>query len=373
MLNCKKTYQEKIMAGPNRHPVLTVIFSVILVLLLIAGGYVAYVFIDYHRIDDKIVLDVEKNYIYSDEIKPAAKAGETYSIVTWNMGFGAYSDDYSFFMDGGKYSRAFSKDAAISNIKAMTDKLSELDPDFMFIQEVDTNSTRSYHVDQRAQIMGEFPQYVSVFAKNYDSAYLFYPFLSPHGKSVSGILTESKYNITNALRRQLPIETGVTKLVDLDRCYSVSRVPVEGGKTLCLYNFHLSAYTTDGTIATEQLKMIVDDMKKEFDAGNYVIAGGDFNKDILGNSEEIFGVPSGNATWAQPIPEGVIPEWLTVVACSNAPSCRNADRPYDETDFVVTVDGFLVSSNVEVEFAEVKDLRFKNSDHNPVEMHFKLK
>ena len=28
-------------------------------------------------------------------------------------------------------------------------------------------------------------------------------------------------------------------------------------------------------------------MKEEYDAGNYIIAGGDFNKDLLGNSAEI--------------------------------------------------------------------------------------
>ena len=362
------------MSGSNRrHPVLTVILSLLLAIILVVGGYVAYVFIAYYRLNDKIVLDIEKNYKYSESIKPYVKTGETYSIVTWNMGFGAYSDDYSFFMDGGKYSRAFSKEAAITNINAMTDELANMNLDFIFIQEVDTNSTRSYHVNEKDIINGTLAEYVSVFAQNYDSPYLFYPFLSPHGKSVSGILTESRYNIEDAIRRQLPIETGITKLVDLDRCYSVSRVPVYGGKTLCLYNFHLSAYTTDGTIATEQLKMLVSDIEKEYKAGNYVVCGGDFNKDLLGNSEEIFGVEIGNATWAQPIPEGTIPEWLTVVACSNAPSCRNADRPYDETDFVLTIDGFLVSDNIEVVTASVIDYQFKHSDHNPVSMEFVLK
>ena len=47
------------------------------------------------------------------------------------------------------------------------------------------------------------------------------------------------------------------KLVDLDRCYSVSRVPLENGRELVLYNFHLSAYTSDGTIAEEQLEMLL--------------------------------------------------------------------------------------------------------------------
>mgnify|MGYP000118513935 FL=1 len=54
------------------------------------------------------------------------------------------------------------------------------------------------------------------------------------------------------------------------------------------------------------------------------------------------------------------------------PSCRNADQPYSESDFVVTVDGFLVSDNVTVEDALVLDTGFKWSDHNPVYMDFVL-
>ena len=86
------------------------------------------------------------------------------------------------------------------------------------------------------------------------------------------------------MRRSLPIETGIMKLVDLDRCYSVSRVPMENGRELVLYNLHLSAYTSDGTIATEQLQMLCADMLAEYENGNYCVAGGDFNKDLLGNS-----------------------------------------------------------------------------------------
>lgn len=40
---------------------------------------------------------------------------------------------------------------------------------------------------------------------------------------------------------------------------------------------------------------------------------------------------------------------------------------------VVTVDGFLVSGNVEVTGIAVLDEKFAHSDHNPVKMTFKLK
>lgn len=342
------------------------ILSVFLALVLVVAGYAIYLFASYYRLEDNLTLDIVGSH---DGVAETAKE---YTIVTWNVGFGAYSDDYSFFMDGGKYSRAFSKQAAIDNMTAMATRVAEMDPDFVCIQEIDTDGTRTYHVDQTAIMKEKLAGYNYDFAQNFDSPYLFYPFNSPHGKNVSGIMTFSEYTITSALRRSFPVETGIIKIVDLDRCYSVSRIPVSNGMTLCLYNAHLSAYTSDGTVATEQLKMIIADMEAEYKAGNYVVCGGDFNKDLLGDSAAVFGVPFGDFNWAQPIPDGLIPDCLTLVACSNAPSCRNADKPYDDTNMILTTDGFLVSANVEVTFAEVVDEQFAHSDHNPVIMKFKL-
>lgn len=38
-----------------------------------------------------------------------------YSALTYNIGFGAYTPDFSFFMDGGKFSWAKSKDSVLKN------------------------------------------------------------------------------------------------------------------------------------------------------------------------------------------------------------------------------------------------------------------
>ena len=54
-------------------------------------------------------------------------------------------------------------------------------------------------------------------------------------------------------------------------------------------------------------------------------------------------------------------------------SCRNPDKPYEVGDFVVTVDGFIKSANVEITESDVIDVGFKYSDHNPVYMKFILK
>ena len=127
----------------------------------------------------------------------------------------------------------------------------------------------------------------------------------------------------------------------------------------------------------EQLELLRADMQAEYEKGNWCIAGGDFNKDLLGQSEEIFGGSAEGYTWAQPLPEGI---WdgtnLSLVAPLDernpVPSCRNADAPYHEGQYVLTVDGFVVSDNVTVEQVVVEDTGFAWSDHNPVSMRFVL-
>ena len=166
------------------------------------------------------------------------------------------------------------------------------------------------------------------------------------------------------------------KLVDLDRCYAVHRIPLDSGRELVLYNFHLSAYTSDGSIAEEQLEMLFADMLSEYQKGNYAVAGGDFNKDLLGDSSAVFGVSGEDYTWAQPIPEDLVPAGLSVVAPLDeenpVPSCRNADRPYGPDNFVLVVDGFIVSDNVTAVESAAVDTGFRWSDHNPVYLDFIL-
>ena len=115
----------------------------------------------------------------------------------------------------------------------------------------------------------------------------------------------------------------------------------------------------------------------EYDAGNWCVAGGDFNKDLLGDSSVYFGEADQEYSWAQPIPEGVFDGYdVQLVAPLDendpVPSCRNADGPYHDGQYVLTVDGFLVTPNVAVDSAAVLDTGFAYSDHNPVQMTFTL-
>ena len=354
---------------------LKIILIIIIAAVLIVGAYVAYVFLSYHRIPDKQAAEIDNSPEAAEELA----AGEELSLTTWNLGFGAYVQDYSFFMDGGDESRARSEKVLTDNMEAISDTLAKYDSNLYLLQEVDFDGTRTLHVDECRIIREHFSEMSYAFAQNYDSPYLFYPVTSPHGANKSGIVTLSEAKITDSLRRSLPIQSGFQKILDLDRCFSVSRIPVDDGRELVLINAHLSAYTTDPKVNEKQLNMLYDTMLREYEAGNYVICGGDFNKDLLGDSSKCFeGVTLGSdENWCQPFPVEDIPDSITLVAAYDAkaktPSCRNTDTGYVKGEtFVCTVDGFLVTDNVAVTSADVRNEEFMCSDHNPVTMKFVL-
>lgn len=350
-----------------------ILLAVVFVFLAIVLYYVGYVFLSYHRIPDHTELAV-----YPSVAEPAATTGKEYTITAYNIGFGAYLPDYTFFMDGGKESRARSKELVEYATTGAAEVIQNEAPDFAIFEEVDLNADRSWHINQNDILTEYFPDCSSTFAVNYDSAYLFYPFNDPIGKSLSGIAFYSNIGITSAERRSLPIDTDFNKLFDLDRCYSINRIPVDNGKELVIFALHLSAYSPSEAVRTGQVKMLFEDMEREYKAGNYVIAGGDFNRDFvaLDDTDLTF-------DWAHPLERDMLPEGIRAAydllsdeeKAAFPTTTRNADIPCDpEKSFTVTIDGFLLSDNIEmVNTSVLSEVAYAYSDHNPVKMSFKLR
>ena len=359
--------------------ILKIVGIAIAVIVVVLIGYIIYLYASYHRIEDNKKLKVESR-IEQSKASEKLSTGKEYSALTYNIGFGAYTPDFSFFMDGGKYSWAKSKDSVKETIKGAGELVASKDPDFALVQEIDLDATRSYHVNEYSILKEIIPAYNCVFAQNYDSAFLFYPFTQPHGKSKAGLALFSKYPITGSMRRSFPISTSFTKFFDLDRCYSISRVPVDNGKELVIFELHMSAYGNSDAIREGQIRMLSEDMQKEYEAGNYVICGGDFNHDLkAADTQDDSAEPE---SWAYPFPRSELPEHFSFCLDQLSEdeknnlwnSARNADMEYvPGKTYTVTLDGFIISDNVECTKYENVNTGYSYSDHDPVYMEFQLK
>ena len=291
------------------------------------------------------------------------------SIATYNIGYGALGDNADFFMDGGKGVKTADSRRLYQNMDEIYANVEDLEPDFVFLQEVDRNSARSNHLDEESYLGLSFPDYEKAFAHNFRVLFIPYP-IPPIGKVDAGIMTLSDYHIEEAERIQLPCPfKGIERLGNLKRCLLVTHLPIEGSdKELALVNLHLEAYD-DGAGKAAQTEMLRNVLLEEYEKGNYVIAGGDFNQTFSG--VDLSAYPVYPDRW-QPgvIDENALPEGWTFVMDNRTPTCRSLDQPYagaDKDGFqYYMIDGFILSPNVKLLDVETQDTEFACSDHNPV-------
>lgn len=355
---------------------------------LIIGGYVGYVAVQYYRIEDNFELQTENGR------DKKAGLNDVFTVMTYNTGFGAYSPDYSFFMDTGvmddgtevvgKYAKGRDKADVKKNVDGQTDIIKNADADFYFLQEVDEKADRSYGINMKSVFSAAFENRSATYAENFHTANLFYPFNDPIGRTDAGILTLSKYNIESAVRRSFPLtDNFIDKLFDLDRCFAVHYLPLEGSdKFLVLINLHMSAYDRGGTVRAQQLEMLNGVLKEEQAKGNYVVAGGDFNHCLIADYFESDEQALSHFESRQQVPEWVknsvlhnseLAEGFRIAADKDVATCRGADIPYEKgVNYTNTIDGFIVSDNVEVVAVNTLNTEYAFSDHNPVVLKFAL-
>ena len=297
-------------------------------------------------------------------------AGESFTVMTWNIGYGALGDNADFFMDGGKSVQTADEQRVKLNMAEILSHVASVDPEILFLQEIDKNSSRSHHTNEYAMVqLGQPTDRTFSFANNFKVAFLPYP-IPPIGKVDSGVATVSAYSVASARRVQLPIPfSWPIRMANLKRCVLESRVPIEGSdKELVLFNLHLEAYDSgEGKIA--QTKMLAQLLQDEAAKGNYVIAGGDFNQ--IFSSADTNAYPAQEGKWAAgEIDVSQIEGDWQFLMDAGVPSCRSLDQPLlgadPETFQYYLIDGFIASSNLQVESLRTEDLGFINSDHNPV-------
>ena len=312
--------------------------------------------------------DTEELNVTGSSSKTLA-TGDSVTVLTWNTGYGALGDNADFFMDGGTMVNTATLERVEENISSIAEEIATVNPDIVFLQEVDNYATRSHYVDEVSFFADSNSDKMSSFAVNFDALFIPYP-IPPIGRVKAGVQTLSAYPVESATRLSLPVSfSWPVSTCNLKRCLNVTRIAIENSdKELVLVNLHLEAYDSgEGKIA--QTKMLKEVLQAEVDAGNYVIAGGDFNQEFSNTDTSAYPVYDG--LWEPGIID--ISEFgndFIFITDSSTPTCRSLDKVYagaDKDSFqYYVIDGFIVSSNLTINSCETQSLDFVNSDHNPI-------
>lgn len=298
-----------------------------------------------------------------------------FELYTWNIGYCSRGKDIA---NPAKENKLIQPDKEYyekcrDGILYQLTTLNKLD--FILLQEVDEQSDRTFKDNQVERFKATFNEYFAFFSINYKIPFSLFPFGSPKGKVKSGILTLSRFRPVEATRYSFPSAFGwPKKLLKPDRCFSLTRYAVNNGKQLVIINTHNSTTADDSGIGDKELDMLKKIIVEEYSKGNYVIAGGDWNRNPLSfNSETI---KDGNSvkTIASGMPADFLPAGYTWAYDAKYPTKRELDIPFAKGRTATTItDFFILSPNISLLTANTLQTEFTFSDHQPAGIIVELK
>jgi len=338
------------------------------VILLCAAGLIAFLMITEFKPPRRTVAEIKGS---AGTMEPAQRE---FTLLTWNIGYAGLGAGEDFFYDGGR-SVMPGREQSNRYLEGICNMLGANDTvDFIFVQEADRHSKRSWYRDEVEEIKAVLPGHAMAWAVNYDCRFVPMPPFSPMGRVVSGLATWTKFKPEKAETVYFDAYFPWPKrIVFLKRCFITLRFRAGNGHDLVIINTHNSAYDSSGILRRRELEMLDSAMMSEYRKGNFVVAGGDWNINPRGFREAMF--PSGDpAVGADTTNEqAFVPGWQFAFDPSG-PSNRNVNMPYKKGVTKATIiDFFVVSPNVEVLGVKKIPADFAFSDHEPVIMKIKLK
>ena len=341
----------------------------VLYLLIVLVGvfliFLIYATVDDYRPDEIIFQElVDQPDIIQDT--------SSLSLLIWNIGYAGLDASMDFFYDGGEQMRPDQEGVRRNMEGIVSTLLPYRDFDFVLLQEVDKNSRRSYRLNEYAMIEDQFRDHQSYFGKNYDVGFVPIPLKEPMGKVESGLMTISKQHAKEVCRHSFPGNySWPVKLFMLDRCFLVNRYNLANQKDLVVINTHNSAYD-DGSLRAGQMEYLKNFLLTEYEKGNYVIVGGDWNQTPYGMKPKLpeHQFDTENLTYVDK--DYPASDWIWAYDPS-LPTNRRVKTPYDPGSTLTTIiDCFLLSPNLQLVEVLALDLGFKNSDHQAVQLNAKL-
>lgn len=346
-----------------------ILFRIGFIALSVLASFLVYISVNDYRPSDVTKLEV---YGPAKEVRIDTNV---FSFLTWNIGYGGLGKEMDFFYDGGKQVRP-DQETFDKYWMGITEYLKEIDTiDFVLLQEIDVRSKRSYFINEKQEISDLFPDHYEIFATNYDVKVVPVPLLNPLGKVNAGLMTLSRYTPVAAERIAFPNLAGwPQKLFLLDRCMILVKIPLPNNKDLVVVNTHNSFYIKEDSLRQVELDILKDFVLKEYQKGNYVIAGGDWNQNPHDlNITEFDGGDKFSPTHIK-LDHDFMPDDWTWIFDPGTPTSRNIDVVYQKGSTPATIiDFYLLSPNLEALEINTLSMDFEFTDHNPVYMKVGLK
>lgn len=211
---------------------------------------------------------------YSANEITEVKENDTITIMTWNIKFGGGRIDFFFDCHGDRV--LMGENEVIKNLDTLTAKIREINPDILFIQEVDIQSKRSAYINQVEWLLNNTELNYAVYASHWKADFVPSDGI---GRMNSGNAILSKRNLSNSQLISLPTidsQSAIEQYFYLHRNMLKVKMQISEEKNIYLLNTHTTAYAEDDT-KKKQLDIIYKELQNLSAAGESFIIAGDFN------------------------------------------------------------------------------------------------
>jgi len=287
-------------------------------------------------------------------------AGDSLDLLIWNLGYGGLGAGSDFVADGGTHMFPPSRAAVRANVAGIAAFLrAHADIGVVLHQEIARGGPVNYWVDLRAAVDAALAGRDRTFFADFKTRLMPWPLRLEHGQALYARLAVEETGVV-----ALPAEDA--GIFGVRRRYAAPFVRLAGPARWTVVSVHLAAFDADAAVRTRQLRELLAWAEGEYRSGRRVVLGGDWNLQLAETTfphatEERF------LFWLFPFPQEALPDGWRIAADAAVPSVRTDHQPYVAGEnYVTTIDGYIVSPNVEVESVSGFDLGFEHSDHQPV-------
>jgi len=335
-------------------------YSLISILILFVS-FIVIKIVDFIRFDNSLKSIEDAQSINKINGK-LLDVNDKIKIFTWNTGYGNFKNS--------------------KTIKSVKNKLTDKE----YIN-INYQGIKGLIFDNKYDIIllqESSSKFIKMFSEIYKKKYSFFfafnlkdVVLSPEGLIDLGLSTITPLQMASALRLKLPGKMPFPfNLITFKRCLLETRFPYKD-KELVIYNVHTEFFDVKEKIRTEELRFIKEKILHEFNKGNYVIAGGDWNLILPGVERDRF-KPWTTAifftNFLKDFHKGWTPEGWHWAYPKDMATMRTSERIYEKGKNYTTIfDGFILSPNIEIINVTGINLDFEYSDHQPVSIEIKLK
>jgi endonuclease/exonuclease/phosphatase family metal-dependent hydrolase len=170
----------------------------------------------------------------------------------------------------------YSEDEILPNLQSIVNRINQVKPDILLLQEVDINSKRSAYIDQLQWILDRTDFNYAVYGFQWQAQFIPSDGL---GRLHEANAILSRWPIGKSTRIQLPLRDDQDALTRYfyERCCMVkAMIEIPGIDNFYALNIHASAFATDDT-KHQHIIAFKEEMDDIVNHGGWFVAGGDLN------------------------------------------------------------------------------------------------